>query len=123
MNLDLTNTLVIGISSRALFDLEAEDRIYQEQGLEAYRRYQIENESVNLQPGTGFHLVRALLQLNQLTPGRRLVEVVIMSRNSSETSLRFFNSISDYRLDITRAALTGGASLAPYLKAFNVSLF
>jgi 5'-nucleotidase len=54
---------------------------------------------------------------------QRFVEVVIMSRNSSETSMRIFNSIEHYGLDITRAALTGGASLAPYLQAFNVSLF
>ena len=35
----------------------------------------------------------------------------------------FFNSIQHYNLDITRAALTGGSTLAPYLKAFNISLF
>jgi 5'-nucleotidase len=67
--------------------------------------------------------VKALLKLNQLVPDQRLVEVVIMSRNSSETSLRIFNSIEHYGLDITRAALCGGAQLSPYLQAFNVSLF
>lgn len=46
-----------------------------------------------------------------------------MSRNSSETSLRIFNSIRHYGLDITRAVLSGGAPLSPYLQAFNVSLF
>ncbi len=46
-----------------------------------------------------------------------------MSRNSAETSLRFFNSISHYKLDITRAALTGGGALAPYMKAYGVDLF
>jgi 5'-nucleotidase len=48
---------------------------------------------------------------------------VIMSRNSSETSMRIFNSIAYHGLDITRAVLSGGAPLAPYLRAFNVSLF
>ncbi len=66
---------------------------------------------------------RALLKLNVLTHNQRFVEVVIMSRNSSETSMRIFNSIEHYGLDITRAALSGGASISPYLKAFNVSLF
>lgn len=46
-----------------------------------------------------------------------------MSRNSPNTSLRIFNSIKDYELDITRAALTGGAEIAPYLKAFKTDLF
>lgn len=123
MPISLDNLLVIGISSRALFDLEAEESIFRTQGLEAYRQHQIEKEGEILKLGAGFALVRALLRLNALTHNQRFVEVVIMSRNSSETSLRIFNSIRHYDLDITRAALSGGASLAPYLKAFNVSLF
>ena len=123
MPVSLENVLVIGVSSRALFDLEAEENIYQQQGLSSYRSHQIEHENTVLKPGAGYALVRALLKLNALTPDRRLVEVVIMSRNSSETSLRIFNSIKHYQLDITRAALTGGSALAPYLKAFNISLF
>jgi 5'-nucleotidase len=123
MPVSLDNLLVIGISSRALFDLEAEEAIFRTQGLEAYRQHQIDNENQILKLGSGFALVRALLQLNALTHNRRFVEVVIMSRNSSETSMRIFNSIKHYGLDITRAVLSGGASLTPYLKAFNVSLF
>lgn len=123
MPVSLNNLLVIGISSRALFDLEVEEAIFRNEGLEAYRQHQIENENVILKLGAGFALVRALLKLNALTPNQRFVEVVIMSRNSSETSLRIFNSIKHYGLDITRAVLSGGASLAPYLQAFNVSLF
>lgn len=123
MPFSLDNLLVIGISSRALFDLETEEQLFQQAGLDAYRSHQLQHENAALQPGAGFALVKALLKLNTLTPGHRLVEVVIMSRNSSETSLRIFNSIEHYGLDITRAALSGGAPLAPYLQAFNVSLF
>jgi len=123
MPVSLENVLVIGISSRALFDLETEEDIYQSQGLSSYRSHQLEHENTVLKPGAGFALVTALLKLNALNPARRLVEVVIMSRNSSETSMRIFNSIRHYQLDITRAALTGGSTLAPYLTAFNISLF
>lgn len=123
MPASLDQLLVIGISSRALFDLEVEEAIFQEQGLDAYRQHQLDKENEILKPGAGFSLVKALLRLNQLTPGHRLVEVVIMSRNSSETSMRIFNSIEHYGLDISRAALAGGALLSPYLQAFNVSLF
>ncbi|MBY0573787.1 MAG: 5'-nucleotidase [Undibacterium sp.] len=123
MPFSLDKLLVIGISSRALFDLEIEENIFQNQGLAAYRQHQLDHENAVLKPGAGFSLVKALLKLNQLTPEARLVEVVIMSRNSSETSLRIFNSIAHYALDISRAALVGGASLSPYLQAFNVSLF
>jgi 5'-nucleotidase len=123
MPVSLDNLLVIGISSRALFDLEVEEAIFRNQGLDAYRQHQLENENQILKLGSGFALVRALLKLNELTHNRRFVEVVIMSRNSSETSMRIFNSIEHYGLDITRAVLSGGAPLSPYLQAFNVSLF
>lgn len=122
MPVSLNNLLVVGISSRALFDLEAEEAIFRADGLDAYRSHQLDNEDQILKLGAGFALVRALLKLNALTD-QRFVEVVIMSRNSSETSMRIFNSIRHYDLDITRAVLSGGASLAPYLQAFNVSLF
>ena len=123
MAFSLDNLLVVGISSRALFDLETEDAIFQTQGLDNFRQHQLLHENTILKPGAGFALVKALLKLNALTSGIRLVEVVVMSRNSSETSLRIFNSIAHYGLDITRAALSGGAPLAPYLQAFNISLF
>ncbi len=123
MAVDLNECLVIGISSRALFDLGREDGIFRNKGLGAYRRYQMEHENKVLSPGAGFPLVKAILNLNRLLPGERRTEVIIMSRNSSETSLRIFNSIDHYDLDITRAALSGGAPLAPYLHAFSVDLF
>ena len=118
----LGTNLVIGISSRALFDLEEANRIYDEEGLEAYTRYQKEHENVPLKKGTAFHLAEALLQLNTLGVGK-LVDVIVMSRNSPDTGLRAFYSISHFGLDITRAAFSGGASLSPYLNAFDVDLF
>lgn len=123
MAYDLSNYLVIGVSSRALFDLSEENKIFEEQGLEAYSKYQHENENVILRPGVAFGLVKGILRLNELVEGKRKSEVIIMSRNNADTSLRIFNSIDHYGLDITRAALTSGRSLAPYLKAFEVDLF
>jgi 5'-nucleotidase len=116
-------TLVIGISSRALFNLSKENELFEQEGAEVYKQYQITNEEVLLEPGTGFQLVESLLKLNNYVKNQRLVDVVIMSRNSSEISLRLFNSVSHYNLDIARAVFTTGAPLAPYLQAFNVDLF
>ncbi len=122
MPVDLSDVLVVGISSRALFDLEEENGIFDEDGLEAYSEYQLQHEDDVLPKGTAFPLVQALLKLNE---GREapIVEVVVMSRNSPETGLRIFNSLDDYELPMTRAALTGGEPLAPYMKAFEVDLF
>ena len=122
MAYDLTKPLVIGISSRALFNLEKENKLFEEQGVAAYEQFQIEHESEILQKGSAFQLIKCFLQLNNLS-SERIVEVIIMSRNNPNTSLRIFNSIDDYGLDITRAALTSGAEIAPYLKAFKTDLF
>lgn len=119
----LDEKMVIGVSSRALFDLTLENEIFESQGLEAYCRYQVEHEQDILKPGPGFGLIRALLGLNKYGRGKDLVEVVIMSRNSPDTSLRVFNAIAHYGLNITRSALVSGASLAPYLEAFHTDLF
>ncbi|WP_417222617.1 5'-nucleotidase [Amphritea sp.] len=121
MTFDLNEVLVIGVSSRALFDLEHENSIYQQQDVEAYRRYQYEHENTLLGKGTAFHLVKALLSLNKLSD-ERLVEVVVMSKNSPDTGLRILKSIQHYDLDITRSAFTGGDPLSPFLQAYSVDL-
>lgn len=118
----LDDKMVVGVSSRALFDLTEENEIFETEGLEAYQNYQMEHEKEILKPGPGFELIKSLLNLNELA-GRTMVEVIIMSRNSTNTSLRVFNSIKHYGLNITRAVLVSGASLASYLKAFNTDLF
>ena len=121
MAMSLDNKLVVGISSRALFDLEYENTIYEEQGLQAYLAYQRDHEQDILKPGTAFPLIRALHKLND--GDEQLVEIIIMSKNSADTSLRIFNSIEHYGLDISRAALVGGNRIAPYLSAFRTGLF
>ncbi len=123
MSSKLDRKMVIGVSSRALFDLSVENEIFEREGLEAYCKYQVEHEQEILKPGPGFGLVRALLKLNESARGGALVEVIIMSRNSPDTSLRVFNAIEHYGLDITRSVLVSGASLAPYLAAFQTDLF
>ncbi|HKJ52251.1 MAG TPA: 5'-nucleotidase [Gammaproteobacteria bacterium] len=123
MPYDLSDKLVIGVSSRALFDLSRENEIFENKGLEAYCQYQLEHENDVLRPGTGFALIEAMLRINDIDPGVRRTEVVIISRNSADTSLRISNSIDSYSLDITRAAFTGGEPVAKYLNAFDVDLF
>lgn len=121
MAVTLDDKLVVGISSRALFDLEEENRIFEQEGLEAYAAYQRQQENDILQPGTAFPLIKALHKLN--ADGRYLTEIIVMSKNSADTSLRVFNSIDHYGLNISRAALVSGASISPYLSAFRTDLF
>lgn len=123
MPYDLTEYLVIGISTRALFHLAKENEIFEKEGVKAYSEYQLAHETEILDPGPGFSLIKSLLKMNEILLDNKIVEVIIMSRNNADTGMRVFNSIEHYGLDITRAALTSGRPLAPYLKAFNVDLF
>jgi 5'-nucleotidase len=115
--------LVVAISSRALFDLEASNRVFEEAGVEAYWKYQLDHEDEVLAPGIAFPLVRKLLGLNVRAPARPRVEVILLSRNTADTGLRIMNSIRHYELDISRAAFTGGESTFPYVPAFDAHLF
>ena len=114
--------LTIGISTRALFDLEYENSIFVEMGAQAYVDYMVANEDVVIGKGPAFGLIKALLNLKD-DEGNPLCQVIVMSQNSADSSLRIFNSIAAYGLDISRAALTTGGSILPYLSAYGVDLY
>jgi len=120
---DLEKKLVIAISSRALFNLEDENEIFEKKGLDEYYKYQIENEDELIAKGTGFRLVKNLLKINDDFPDDKQVEVIILSRNNAATSLRITKSIEKYELDIARSAWSGGSDISKYLKPFKVDLF
>lgn len=120
---DSPGKLVIGIASRALFDLTDSHAVFEQQGVEAYCRYQIAHEDKALAPGVAFNLAHKLLALNHADPSNPQVEVILLSRNSSDTGLRIFNSIRHHSLGITRAVFTSGESPFRYVPAFGVHLF
>jgi 5'-nucleotidase len=115
--------LVIAISSRALFNLDDSHKVFVEEGLEAYARYQVEREDEVLAPGDAFPMVQKLLRLNENFGGEPRVEVILLSRNSADTGLRVFNSIEHYGLNITRAAFCSGNTPYRYISAFGCHLF
>lgn len=114
--------LIVAISSRALFNLDESHRVYEAEGIEAYRQYQIDHEDEPLAPGDAFHLVKKLLNINTLLNEPR-VEVILLSRNTADTGLRIFNSIEHHKLSIIKAAFCGGSSPYRYISAFNSHLF
>lgn len=117
----LDDKLVVAISSRALFDLGESHALFEREGLDAYRRYQIERENDLLAPGIAFPLVQKLLRLNR--SGGPRVEVILLSRNSADTGLRIFNAIEHYGLGIERAAFTNGAPTHAYVQPFRTDVF
>lgn len=123
MAVTISEKLVIAISSRALFDLSDSHRIFEEEGIDAYLKYQIDHENDVLDAGVAFHLVKKLLAILHPQTKERLVEVILLSRNSADTGLRIFNSIQHHQLPITRAAFTNGESPYRYVNAFEADLF
>lgn len=121
--MQLDDHIVIAISSRALFNLTESHKIYESEGVEAYCKYQIDHEDEPLEPGVAFDLVRKLLAINDIEKLSTKIEVILLSRNSADTGLRIFNSINHHKLNIKRAAFTGGESTHPYVSAFKAHLF
>ena len=120
MPTDISNKLVVAISSRALFNLDESNAVFEKDGVDSYAQYQIEHENETLDPGIAFSLVQKFLKLNK---NDDLVEVILISRNSADTGLRVFNSIKHYDLNITRAAFSSGESPYEYIRAFSAHLF
>ena len=120
----IENKLVVAVASSALFDLSESDKIYREQGVDAYRKYQRKKENTRLSPGVAFPLVRRLLRLNEdLDDDKAPTEVVLLSRNDPDTGLRVLNSIEKHSLGISRAVFVNGGNPFRYMNALNASLF
>ncbi len=119
------DSLVIGISSRALFRLDAEDQIYREQGTDAFLAYQRQHEEEIIERGVAFPLIKALMGLNNTLgkPGVPAIEVVIVSKNHPECAIRIKRSLQHHGVTLKRAAFSGGQDILPHLHALKVDLF
>lgn len=122
MPASLDGQLVVAISSRALFDFEEENRLFEAEDDRAYMQLQLQRLDIAAKPGVAFSLVNKLLAFNQGTSQPR-VEVVILSRNDPVSGLRVFRSAQHYGLAIQRGVFTRGESPWRYLKPLNANLF
>ena len=121
MAASLDGQLVVAISSRALFDFEEENLVFEQNDDRAYMKLQLERLEEPAKPGVAFSLVKKLLAFNDATTQR--VEVVILSRNDPVSGMRVFRSAQHYGLSIQRGSFTRGQSPWRYLKPLNANLF
>ncbi len=119
----ISEKLVVGISSTALFDLSEEHRIYEEEGEDAFKAFQIANKDNPPGPGAAYPFIRRLLHLNTFFPDQKPVEVVILSRNDPEAGVRIMNSAKAHELDITRAVFLSGEPPYRYMPSVNACLY
>jgi 5'-nucleotidase len=123
MPVSLAGQLVVAISSRALFDFEDENQVFEANDDRAYMQLQLERLERAARPGVAFSLVNKLLAFNRGEGGGPLVEVVILSRNDPVSGMRVFRSAQHYGLPIQRGVFTRGQSPWRYLKPLNANLF
>lgn len=122
MPASLDGRLVVALSSRALFDFEEENQLFENSDDRAYMRLQQQRLDEPAKPGTAFSLARKLLAFN--LPGEApRVEVVVLSRNDPISGMRVFRSAQHYGLSIERGVFTRGHSPWRYLKPLKAQLF
>ena len=121
MKNSLDGKLVVAISSRALFDFEQENQVYEQQSDVAYMKYQLDRIDQPANPGVAYPLIKKLLSINQ--DGTERVVVVILSRNDPVSGLRIFRSAQAMDLNIQRGVFTRGRAAHRYLTPLGANLF
>ena len=121
MGATLEGKLVVALSSRALFDFEEENRVFEQTNDRAYMDLQLARLDAPAKPGVAFPLVQKLLAFN--TPVAQRVEVVILSRNDPVSGLRVLRSTKAHGLAVERCVFTRGRSPFRYLRALKANLF
>ena len=125
MSATLSDQLVVAIGSRALFDFEEENRLFEAGDAAAYMALQLERIDTPARPGVAFSLIEKLLAFN--TPGDpaggQRVEVVVLSRNDPVSGLRVFRSAEAHGIALQRGVFTQGRDPFRYLKPLGAHLF
>lgn len=117
----LDDKLVVAISSRALFNFEEENRVFDGGDAAGYMRMQLERLETPAAPGIAFSLIRKLLAFNETSQQR--VEVVILSRNDPVSGMRVFRSAQAHGIALQRGVFTQGRSPYGYLRPLRAHLF
>lgn len=121
MSVSLEGKLVVALSSRALFDLEEENRVFEVGNDADYMALQLQRLDVPARLGVAFPLVKKLLAFND--GGEHRVEVVILSRNDPVSGLRVFRSAQAAGLPLERGVFTRGQPPYHYLAPLGAHLF
>lgn len=113
--------LIVAVSSRALFNFEEENALFERDGEDAYIALQFARLDIPAREGIAFALMKKLLAFNSGAAER--VEVVILSKNDPVSGLRVFRSAERAGLRLERGVFTRGRSPYRYLDALKANLF
>jgi 5'-nucleotidase len=121
MSITLEDKLVVAISSRALFDFEEVNLLFERSDAATYLELQRQRLEIPARRGIAFSLVQKLLAFN--TPAAQRVEVVILSRNDPVSGLRVFHSAESAGIALQRGVFTQGRPPFGYLRPLGAHLF
>lgn len=121
MPVTLNNKLVVALSTRALFNFEEENQVFEKQSRDAYMKLQYDRLEQAAGPGVAFPLVKKLLAFN--ADGEHRVEIVVLSRNDPVSGMRVFRSAEAAELKIGRGVFTRGRTPYGFLRPLGAHLF
>ncbi|MEJ7136856.1 5'-nucleotidase [Amphibiibacter pelophylacis] len=123
--------LVVALSSRALFDFDADTEQFERERAalpspppweDHFMEFQRQRLESSVPPGAAFALASKLMRFN--TPGQPpRVDVVVVSRNDPISGMRVFRSAQQRGLPLERGVFTRGQPPWPYLEALGAHLF
>jgi 5'-nucleotidase len=122
MPVTLEGQLVVAISSRALFNFEQENQVFEQGNEQAYMDLQLKLLEQPAEPGVAFSLAKKLLAFNQAGAGQQ-VEVVMLSRNDPVSGMRIFRSAQAAGIPMQRGVFTKGRDPFRYLRPLGAHLF
>ena len=121
--------LRIAVSPRALFDMSREDTLFENEGLDTYRDYQLGHLDQPYGKGVAYNFIERILNFNAIgedtgTKGHgSLVEVIVMSHMDPSTGVRVMRTIKHYGLNVYQSVFSSGSSLTPFIASMGVSLY
>mgnify|MGYP000426246528 CR=1 FL=1 len=121
MSQTLENQFVVAVSTRALFDFEEENAVFESNDSNVYGKLQMDRLTTPAKPGVAFALIKKLMSLN--TKEHQRVETVVVSRNDPVSGMRVFRSAQAHGLTLTRGVFTNGSPAHPYLAPIGAHLF
>lgn len=121
--------LRIAVSPRALFDMSRENELFENDGSDTYRKYQLAHLDQPYGKGVAYNFIERVLRFNAIgedtgTKGHgSLVEVIVMSHMDPSTGVRVMRAINHYGLDVYQSVFSSGSSLTPFIASMGVSLY
>lgn len=121
--------LRIAVSPRTLFDMSRENELFENDGSDIYRKYQLAHLDQPYGKGVAYNFIERVLRFNAIgedtgTKGHgSLVEVIVMSHMDPSTGVRVMRTISHYGLDVYQSVFSSGSSLTPFIASMGVSLY